>query len=224
MEAFMANVWAIHSVGDSLVQYLRNSYELFQQSNEPGPDALPGATNPVQNCTFSLLSSAAFDGMETPNNTHELSLYLYRVNINEHLRNTGPNNSASRKKEPLSLDLHFLMTVWSKNTLAEQMIFAWAMRQLHDHPILDASYLTPQANWDADDIVQIIPAELTHEDMMRIWDTLKPAYRLSFGYVARVVRIESERTATGLPVVATRFGWGERSELKVGSNVALEAG
>ena len=106
----MANVWAIHSVGDSLVQYLRNSYELFQQSNEPGSDALPGATNPVQNCTFSLLSSAAFDGMETPNNTHELSLYLYRVNINEHLRNTGPNNSASRKKEPLSLDLHFLMT------------------------------------------------------------------------------------------------------------------
>lgn len=204
----MANVWAIHSVGDSLVRYLRSSYEPFLQANEPADDAPLGATNPVPDCTFSLLSSASFDGMETASDSHELSLYLYRVNINEHLRNTGPSNT-TRKKEPLSLDLHFLMSVWSKNPLAEQMILAWAMRQLHDHPILDASYLTPQANWDADDIVQIIPAELSHEDMMRIWDTLKPSYRLSFGYVARVVRIESERSQTGLPVVATRFAWGE---------------
>lgn len=208
----MANVWAIHSVGDSLVQYLRDSYEPFAQANESGP-------SPVPDCTFRLLSSLAFDDMESADDDNQLSLYLYRVNINEHLRNSrrssgqfNGQSSGSSAKEPLSLDLHFLMTAWSKNAMAEQLILAWAMRQLHDHPLLDRSYLSAQANWDREDVVQLIPAELTHEDMMRIWDTLKPAYRLSFGYVARVVRIESEQVGSDLPVVATRMVWGESVE------------
>ncbi len=213
----MANVWAIHSVGDSLVQYLKNSYESFLQANDPGEDAPPGAVNPVPGCQFSLLSSAAFDEMETADDDHELSLYLYRVNINEHLRNQRQGNGFPSKKEPLSLDLHFMMTAWSKSAVAEQMVLAWAMRQLHDHPVLDASYLTTPANWSREDVVQIIPAELSHEDMMRIWDTLKPPYRLSFGYVARVVRIESEQTGSDLPVVATRMVWGEPVETLVES-------
>ncbi len=75
-------------------------------------------------------------------------------------------------------------------------------------PVLDRSYLSAQANWGTEEMVQIIPAELTHEDMMRIWEALKPAYRLSFGYVARVVRIESDVSEAGLPVVATQFGLG----------------
>ncbi|MBE9064691.1 DUF4255 domain-containing protein [cf. Phormidesmis sp. LEGE 11477] len=201
----MANVWAIHSVGDSLVEYLRDSYEPFSQANESGPNAVP-------DCTFKLLSSLALDDMESADDDNQLSIYLYRVNINEHLRNSRQANGSSQQKEPLSLDLHFLMTAWSKNAMAEQLILAWAMRQLHDHPLLDRSYLSAQANWNREDVVQIIPAELTHEDMMRIWDTLKPAYRLSFGYVARVVRIESEQVGSDLPVVATRMVWGELAE------------
>jgi hypothetical protein len=41
--------------------------------------------------------------------------------------------------------------------------------------------------------------------MMRIWDALDPAYRLSVAYVARVIRIEREAVPAGQPVVATRF-------------------
>ncbi len=208
----MANVWAIHSVGDSLVTYLRNMYDAFIQQNEPGVGA-PGAVNPVPDCSFRLLSSLALDEMEEDTDSNVLSLCLYRVNINEHLRNLRQGSEFPQREVPLSLDLHYLMTVWSKSAVAEQLILAWAMRQLHSHPILDSSYLSTQANWDIEEVVQIIPAELNHEDMMRIWDAIKPPYRLSFGYVARVVRIESEQMGSDRPVVASKLNWGELVEV-----------
>lgn len=210
--SIMANVWAVHSVGDSLVVYLRNTYDVFLQQNEPSPDDT-GAANPVPDCSFRLLSSIEIDDIEDDNDINVLSLYLYRVNINEHLRNLRQGSDFPRRDVPLSLDLHYLMTVWSKNAVAEQLILAWAMRQLHANPILDQSYLSTQANWDGEEVVQIIPAELSHEDMMRIWDTLKPSYRLSFGYVARVVRIESEQLGSSRPTVANRMMWGEPAEV-----------
>ena len=56
------------------------------------------------------------------------------------------------------------------------------------------------------DSVQIIPADLTLQDILDIWDGLGPKYRLSIGYVLRVVRVDRSVTP-GLPVVATRFGF-----------------
>jgi hypothetical protein len=41
--------------------------------------------------------------------------------------------------------------------------------------------------------------------MMRVWDALDPAYRLSVAYLARVVRIDREPISAGRPVVATRL-------------------
>jgi hypothetical protein len=106
----MANVWAVQSVGDSLVTYLRNMYDDFIQQNEPGADEL-GAVNPVPKCSFRLLSSLALDDMENDTDSNVLSLYLYRVNINEHLRNLHQGNEFPQREVPLSLDLHYLMTV-----------------------------------------------------------------------------------------------------------------
>jgi hypothetical protein len=209
----MANVWAIHAVGDSLVTYLRNTYEDFVNRNAPTPTPeVPNPINPYPNYDFQLLSSGGLDEMENEAD-NVLSLYLYRININEHLRNVRQGAEIPQRKVPLSLDLHYLMTVWSRSAADEQLMLAWAMRQLHSHPILDQSYLTEMADWDREEVVQLIPAELSHEDMMRIWDTLKPPYRLSFGYVARVVRIESEDFETAVPVLATRFAWGEPQEM-----------
>jgi hypothetical protein len=82
---------------------------------------------------------------------------------------------------------------------------AWAMRQLYQHPILDASALSPEAGWAPDEVVQIIPSELSTEDMMRIWDALEPPYRLSVSYIARRVRLDPDRLLDAAPVVATRF-------------------
>jgi hypothetical protein len=134
-----------------------------------------------------------------------LSLFLYRVTMSEHLRNAGRLNGSSEGVGPLSLDLHYLMTVWANSALAEHAILAWAMYQLHRHPVLDSSSLSPEAEWGAGDVIHLIPAELSNEDIMRIWDALEPPYRLSVSYIARVVRIDTERRETHRPVVATRF-------------------
>ncbi len=185
----MSDFLAIHSVGNSLVTSLRNAYPPDLQEDHA--------------CQFLLLSSSqlAQDGDFAP----ALTLYLYRVSINEHLRNQGPPGDPHAQPRPLSLDLHYLLTVWSDNAEAEHTIFAWAMRQLHLTPLLDVSSLSPEAQWRSDEILQLIPAELTNEDLMRIWDALAPSYRLSFSYIARMVRIEVPKE-TYRPVVGQRFG------------------
>jgi hypothetical protein len=191
----MANLLAAHSVGSSLIAYLRNSY----------PDDLR-ARHP---CDFRLLSSGELAGNDDFGTL--VSLYLYRVTQSEHLRNVPRRNDPFDAPVPLALDLHYLLTVWADSAVAEHTILAWAMRQLHDRPILDVGALSPEAGWTPADFIQIIPAELSNEDVMRIWDALDPAYRLSVSYVARTIRIDPDQSPVGRPVVAARLSFGERA-------------
>ena len=192
----MTNVFAIHSVGQSLVTYLTNTY--------------PAELREGFGCTFTLLSSA--DLAEDQIEPTKVSLYLYRVTMNEHLRSARRGLDAAPDGTPLSVDLHYLLTVWAKAAPAEQIILAWAMRQLQQHPILDRSSLSPEANWNPGEFVQVIPAELSNEDIMRIWDALQPSYRLSVSYIARVVRIDADAVPPAPPVLATRFEYADALE------------
>jgi len=144
----------------------------------------------------------------TIDETTRITLYLYRVTVNEHNRQQRPGLMSPQQQAPLGLDLHFLLTAWASNAQDELLPLTWAMRQLYQHPILDASALSPEAAWGADEVIQIIPSELSTEDMMRIWDALEPAYRLSVSYIARRVRVDPDVIDEAGPVVATRFAYG----------------
>jgi hypothetical protein len=191
----MANVFAIHSVGNSIATYLRNSY----------PRALAGIDMP--SCEFELVSSGELAG--EPGDTTRVTLYLYRITVNEHSRQTQAIASGLARPTALGLDLHFMMTAWAGNARDEHTMLAWAIRQLHMFPILDASSLSPEGGWGANEVIQIIPAELPTEDVMRIWDALEPAYRLSVSYIARLVRLDPDAQRHERPVVASRFAFGE---------------
>jgi hypothetical protein len=194
----MANLFAVHSVGSSIVTFLRNTY----------PTQAAGRTMPA--CSFELTSSGQLAG-EVDEATR-ISLYLYRITVNEHSRQTRRPGAPADGFVPLGLDLHYLLTAWAANPLDEQVTLAWAIRQLHQFPVLDASSLSSEAGWSADEVVQIIPAELSTEDVMRIWDALDPAYRLSISYVARLVRLDPEQDDEAFrPVVAGRFAYGEEA-------------
>ncbi len=190
----MANVRAIHSVGSSVTTFLRNTY----------PANLDG--QPMPACGFELLSCGQLAG--PVDDDTRIGLLLYRVTMNEHARQARPG-AAARVSQALSVDLHYLLTAWAGNAQDEQLTFAWALRQLHLHPLLDASSLSPEGGWSREDAIQLVPAELSTEDVMRIWDALEPSYRLSASYVARVVRIEpDEDGAAFAPVVARRDVYG----------------
>jgi hypothetical protein len=168
----MANVFAVHSVGNSLMTYLTG--ELAE-----GTD---------------------------PRNT--LTLLLFRVTQNEHLRGRTIASDPPRANPPLSIDLHYLLTAWADNALFEHTVLTWAMREIQMHPVLDSSSLSPEADWGSADMVQLIPAELSAEELFRLWELLEPKYHLSVSYIARVIRVDTDM-ASGKPVVAARLGYSE---------------
>lgn len=186
----MANFRAIHSVGNSLATWLKNSF----------PTELAAGNS----FDIRLISGGEMNDPEEP--VAGLTLFLYRVTVNEHLRNAKNPNDPAGSRAPLSLDLHYLMTVWAGTPDVEHVVLGWALDRLHQSPVLDLSALTPDAEWTAGDVVQLIPAELSTEDIMRIWDALRPSYRLSVSYIARVVRMggTAEKAAAA---VGSSFGW-----------------
>jgi hypothetical protein len=187
----MANVLAVHSVGNSLMTYLKNAYP------KPLKDDIP----------FDFKMTSTGELAEGPDPQNTLTLLLFRVTQNEHQRTRTTANDRPGANPPLAIDLHFLLTAWADNSLAEQTVLTWAMREIQMHPMLDNSALSPEAEWGPADMVQLIPAELTAEELFRIWDLLQPRYHLSVSYIARVVRVDTD-IAAGAPVVATRLAFG----------------
>jgi len=190
---------AVRSVGNSITGFLKARFDTAQMPGE-APGELLRTHYPA---TIRLISSGtlADDSLEIE---PAITLYLYRITINEQLRNIGKRSAANRPT-PLPLDLHFMLSVWSSTADAEQVLMAWAMRTMHDTPLLDASFLSPDGMWGADEVVHVIPEELTNEDLLRLWDSLLPTYRLSYSYVARVVTLDGVHSADGAPVVARRI-------------------
>ncbi|MGA2410529.1 MAG: DUF4255 domain-containing protein [Candidatus Binataceae bacterium] len=185
----MANVFATHSVSNSLMTYLRNAYPETLRTPHP--------------FDFRVMSSGEFAEGPEPRNT--LTLLLFRITHNEHLRARTTALDAPAANPPLAIDLHYLLTVWADNALLEQTIISWAMREMQMHPVLDSSALSSEADWAPADVVQLIPAEMGNEELARLWGVLQPKYRLSVSYIARVIRIDADTTGTR-PVVATRLG------------------
>jgi hypothetical protein len=185
----MANVFATHSVSNSLMTYLRNAYPETLRTPHP--------------FDFRVISSGEMAEGPEPRNT--LTLFLFWITQNEHLRSHKVVTDSPYARPPLAIDLHYLLTAWADSSLVEQTVISWAMRELQMHPVLDNSSLSGEANWGPADVVQLIPAELGNEELARLWGLLQPKYRLSISYIARVVRIDTDMTDPR-PVVATRLG------------------
>jgi hypothetical protein len=190
----MPNLHAVHSVGHSLVTWLKNAY--------------PRDLREVTESDFVLLSSGEMAGKDERGPA--ISLWLYRITPNEHLRNAPRRGDGMDARPPLYLDLHYLLTVWADNALAEHTLAAWVLERLHLNPLLDSSTLSPEGGWGPGDQVQVLMDDLSNEELMRLWDAIDPPYRLSVPIVARVVRIDVEQQPA-LPVVGARFGVGSIS-------------
>jgi len=195
----MSAFTGIRSVSDSIVAYLDARWQ-----TEPMPGGAPGELlrdNITGN--IELISSGQLAG-EDVSFDNTITLWLYRISVNEQLRNRSRTGQSTRV--PLHVDLHYLLTAWANTADIEHRLMGWAMRTLQDASILDASFLSPDGMWRPDEVVHLTPEELSNEDMLRLWDALQPNYRLSYSYVARVVSMEpTDVPDVDTPVVARRI-------------------
>jgi hypothetical protein len=192
----VADYQAVFAVGDAIAKFLTNAYD-------PTVVGFP--------CTFKLVSSSEIANEETSTIDKTVSLFLHRMTTNENFRCVTRLQDQPNEQPVLYLDLHYLVSYWDASAdgaEAEQKILVWTMQQLQSNPILDTSILSLSSSspgWTGTDSVQIIPEDLALSDILDIWDGLGPKYRLTAGYVARIVRVDRTLTGSQVPVVATRF-------------------
>src|SRR5215207_7242771 len=193
----MANFAAVHQLGETLVALLRARRDLLAAAGQLGP--LPAA--------FEIAHlSAAKLGSGPP--TAGLSITCYHIGQSEHHSQHAPARNTPQAAN-ISIELRYLLAVWSSATPDEQAMVAWAMLELARHPILDRSVLLGTDVWEREEIVQILPESLPPEAVFRVWDCFQQKYRLSFTFVARVLRISFGTADQWPPVVATRFGFAD---------------
>lgn len=148
-----------------------------------------------------------------------LNIFLYQITPNAILRNADlPTRNGDGKpgQRPVAaLDLHYLMSVYGKDSLLEpQRVLGSVVRHLHSHPLLARqmirdtvsdpgySYLATSNLADAIEPVRFSPSSLSFEELSKLWSVFfQTPYALSVAYRAAVVLIEEEITpVVPLPV------------------------
>jgi hypothetical protein len=134
-------------------------------------------------------------------NHRNLSLWLYQVVPNEHLRNAAfvrQNSDGLEQYPPLSLNLYYLLTPSTDNDEGDQKVLGKALQVFHDQSIL----AMPSAETPGEgEELHIALVQRTIEELAEVWEALQKPYRLSVCYEVRVVRISSRRV-----VQARRIG------------------
>jgi hypothetical protein len=188
----MAGFRAITATCQAVIRLLEQTWEQTTMSNN-------------ETLTFRVYTTDDFQSAEI---SRGVSLFLYNVSINpaQRIPPGRPRVGAAPRPRQLPLDLHFLLTPWADEASLQHEILGWTMRVLEDNAVLSVATLnTPSDDvFEPDETVEIIGTSLSIEDMLRIWDGIPGNFQLSVPYVARVVRIDSERTPTGGGTVLTR--------------------
>lgn len=146
-----------------------------------------------------------------------VSICLYRVSLNVSTRNLPRRVEPNGKTygSPLPLDLYYLLTAWTKEgagvVATQHSMLGWAMRVLHETPVLPAVLLNNYSSDPSDDppirnseTVEIAFDPLALQDWLGVWDKLKPKLPTSVTYVARRVIIESDLEYVEAGPVQTR--------------------
>ena len=133
-----------------------------------------------------------------------VSVFVYQVGVNKVQRTLPPADPQHRR--PLPLDIWLLLTAWAQDASMEHAILGWAMRAIDDNPILSSGFLNAfiPGVFRPEETVELVPAELTNDEVFQLWQVLPSSLQLSAPYVARVLRVESELTVPQGSPVRTR--------------------
>ena len=147
--------------------------------------------------------SAASPADITDDNPPRLSLFLYQIGENEHLKNQGmqQTDAGQLRYPPLSLNLYYLMTSYAQSRDTEHQIIGRAMQILYDNTVIRGSLLQGSLSGMFEQIIVVLnPIPL--DDMNKLWSMFgsKP-YRLSITYKVSTALIDSTRERSGDRVI-----------------------
>lgn len=144
--------------------------------------------------------------LQSPPNGQALGLYLHRVALDPFSRNRHlpPAHGSHTPRQELPLNLHLLLVGWSTQTASEISLLAAAMQVIGSALVLDASHMSHvDPHWGETESLQLIPEEMSTEDLMRLWDSLPGDYRLSAPYLLKTLRLAPVQPPSEAPLVRT---------------------
>lgn len=154
------------------------------------PDADLGLSNPETDIT---LSPPADDLQGSP----RLSLYLYHVEPDAHLRNQRELavGRDGLRFPPLAVQLRYLVTPLAEEEEHNQLMLGRILQHFHDAPFIASLEGTPLDNSHGGNSPQLrITVEpLSMEELANVWQSLDAHYRLSLSYLVRTVTIDSDQ-------------------------------
>lgn len=181
---------AIRDVGETLVELLRNDPTITI------PDGQIALTSPAE---------ANAGGVR-------LTLFLYSICPAAEYRNELEIPGASIDDEPVSspLNLYYLLTAFSppqdptSRSLDSHLLLGQAMRVFFDNGTLTGSLL--RGDLPRDEELRLSLQPITIEDLTRIWSVFpETALQPSVSYLVTPVRVRSNRTRGGAPVVSRQL-------------------
>jgi hypothetical protein len=147
--------------------------------------------SPKPEITFKSPKEIKDDG-GSPN---KVSLFLYQILENPHLRNQEPLRVTDSHlgKPPLVLDLFYLVTPYSDDKSQEKYILGKVMQIFYDNAVLSGTVLQGALS-GSDEEIKLLYNPISLFDLSQIWSAFQDvAYRLSVVYLVTPVKIDSTR-------------------------------
>lgn len=138
--------------------------------------------------------------------TEALGIYLYRIAVDPFARNRYvPSKEGRRTPQPETpINLHIMLIGWSNKTDTDINYLSAAVQIIGSAMNLGIAHVgVGDASWNENDTVQIIPEEMSTEDLTRLWDSFRIGYRLSVPYIIKTVRLSPDEEQTEGPPVKT---------------------
>lgn len=191
----MSSYHVIRSVSEALRQILWSEFRVD-----------PVILDIVGNDQAIVLANPTETARESSN---RLSLWLYQVSENEHVKNQPAiraNGADSTQPPPLALNLLYLLTPFAPSGEADHLLLGKLLQVLYDNAVV----LLRDLDDEVAEELHIVLYRLTLEELTRVWEALREPYRLSVGCQVRVSRVDSQRRAAYRRVVDRTAGFGVR--------------
>ena len=131
--------------------------------------------------------------------TPKLSMFLYQIVENSHLRNVEPEPIGidQMRYPPLALDLYYIFTPFANNRETEIIILERIMQIFYDNAVIKDEMLTVSLKESGNDKIRVIANNLSFEELNKLWERFpNKDFKLSVSYIFTPIKIPSEKPDT----------------------------